>query len=135
MPSADPIQGISFTSLVTNDNSKFQSLGNFYTALGFRLTKNYSKVSNNGAASASNNPKLHIGVSNDSLKEIWLESFLFKNWMKIPTFYHGKKLMFMLEITVRNCVSLQPWRSDYQTCPTLRRFQRSWSFSLLILQR
>lgn len=75
MPSADPIQGISFTSLVTNDNSKFQSLGNFYTALGFRLTKNYSKVSNNGAASASNNPKLHIGVSNDSLKEIWLESF------------------------------------------------------------
>lgn len=75
MPIADPIQGISFTSLVTNDNSTFLKLATFYTTLGFRLTKNYSKVSNNGAASASNNPKLHLGVSNDSLKEIWLESF------------------------------------------------------------
>ncbi|KAK6456939.1 alpha subunit of 6-phosphofructokinase [Scheffersomyces xylosifermentans] len=75
MPSKEPIQGISFASLVTNDPAQFEELGRFYNRFGFRLTKNFSKVSNNGAASASNNPRLHLGVSNDSLRELWLESF------------------------------------------------------------
>ncbi|ODV78741.1 alpha subunit of 6-phosphofructokinase [Suhomyces tanzawaensis NRRL Y-17324] len=97
MPSVDPIQGISFTSLVTNDPAKYAQLGQFYHQLGFRLTKNYSKVSNNGAASASNNPRLHLGISNDSLNELWVESFPLQNvdanghilpWQELPV-YNG----------------------------------------------
>lgn len=71
----DSIQGISFVSINTNDTDKFLELYKFYNNLGFKLTKNYSKVSNNSTASASNDPKLHLGISNDSLKELWLESF------------------------------------------------------------
>lgn len=69
------LQGISFTSLVTNDPVKFNEVAEFYGALGFRLTKNYSKISNNGAALASHNPNLHLGISNDSLRELWIETF------------------------------------------------------------
>ncbi|KAK6462539.1 alpha subunit of 6-phosphofructokinase [Scheffersomyces coipomensis] len=79
MPSAQPIKGISFVSLVTNDSEVFEKLAYFYNELGFRLIKNFSKVSNNGAASATNNPSLHLGISNDSLREIWLESFPLQN--------------------------------------------------------
>ncbi|KAK6199293.1 alpha subunit of 6-phosphofructokinase [Scheffersomyces amazonensis] len=79
MPSVQPIKGISFVSLVTNDSDTFEKLAYFYNELGFRLTKNFSKVSNNGAASATNNPSLHLGISNDSLREIWLESFPLQN--------------------------------------------------------
>lgn len=69
------IDGISYISIVTDDNAKFEQLTQFYRGLGFRLVKNYSKISYSGAAAAANNPKLHFGVSNDSLKEVWLESF------------------------------------------------------------
>jgi 6-phosphofructokinase 1 len=69
------VEDISFLSIVTNDVVKFEHLFQFYVSLGFRLSRNYSKVSDNGAAGAVNNPKLHIGISNDSLRELWLESF------------------------------------------------------------
>ncbi|KAG2736176.1 hypothetical protein G9P44_000266 [Scheffersomyces stipitis] len=79
MPVPESIQGLSFVSIVTNDQTKFEKLAKFYTRFGFKLSKNFSKVSNNGAASASNNPRLHLGVSNDSLREVWLESFPLQN--------------------------------------------------------
>lgn len=76
------IHGFSFVSLVTTDVDKFTDIANFYIQLGFRLTKNFSKVSNNGAALALNNPKLHLGVSNDSLRELWIETFPLQNLNK-----------------------------------------------------
>lgn len=68
------IQGISFISLVTNKNEVFEKTAHFYKLLGFRLTKNFSKIT-----STSEFPKLQLGISNDSLKELWLESFPLQN--------------------------------------------------------
>ncbi|RCK64925.1 ATP-dependent 6-phosphofructokinase subunit alpha [Candida viswanathii] len=75
MPSPDAINRISYVSLVTNDPEKFDASFKFYNAMGFRLTKNFSRVSTNGAASGSHDPKLLLGVSHDSLREVWLESY------------------------------------------------------------
>ncbi|ODV67953.1 alpha subunit of 6-phosphofructokinase [Hyphopichia burtonii NRRL Y-1933] len=95
MPSS--VEGVSFSSLVTNDAKKFEQTCQFYNQLGFRLTRNYSKVSSNGSTSSFNDPKLHLGVSNDSLKELWLETFplqtldsngKIKPWQELP-FYCG----------------------------------------------
>lgn len=69
------IEGISFISLITNKNEEFEESANFYNKLGFRLTKNFSKITNN----SESKPKLQIGISNDSLKELWLESFPLQN--------------------------------------------------------
>lgn len=71
--SQNDIQGISFISLITNDNETFRQAAKFYNKLGFRLTKNYSKASNSGAVTSQ--PKLNIGISSDSLRELWVESF------------------------------------------------------------
>mmetsp|Transcript_1233 Transcript_1233/g.1248 ORF Transcript_1233/g.1248 Transcript_1233/m.1248 type:complete len:994 (+) Transcript_1233:159-3140(+) len=87
------IQGISFISLITNKNEVFEESANFYNKLGFRLTKNFSKITNN----SESKPKLQIGISNDSLKELWLESFPLQNtdengcvrpWQELPV-YNG----------------------------------------------
>lgn len=60
------VKGISAISLVTDDNAKFEETSKYYEKLGFRLVKNYNK-----------NYKQYdiLGISNDSVKEIWLESF------------------------------------------------------------
>ncbi|EER30310.1 6-phosphofructokinase alpha subunit [Candida tropicalis MYA-3404] len=75
MPSSDSINRISYVSLVTSVVEQFNDAFKFYSALGFRLTKNFSRVSTNGSASGSHDPKLLLGVSHDSLKEVWLESY------------------------------------------------------------
>lgn len=74
----DVVQGISYTSLVTKDKNAFIKVAEFYYNLGFKLVKNYSKLSGGGATDVFN-PKLHIGISDDSLQEIWLESFLLQD--------------------------------------------------------
>lgn len=91
------VDGVSFISFVTADAAKYSATAGFYHKLGFRLVKSYSKISSNGTASAANNPLLHLGVSNDSLKEVWVESFPLQNidaagnvvpWQELP-FYNG----------------------------------------------
>ncbi|KAG7193174.1 6-phosphofructokinase, alpha subunit [Scheffersomyces spartinae] len=72
MPSIDTVQGISSISLVTDDADKFNKVTNFYNSLGLRLVKSFSKLAQDGQSSE---PKTHLGISHDSLKEIWLESF------------------------------------------------------------
>lgn len=69
MPS---VEGFSFTSLVTNDPQKFHDTAHFYNKLGFRLSKYYSKASNGPGGDSQ---KLQLGVSHDSLRELWIESF------------------------------------------------------------
>lgn len=102
------VDGISYVSIVTNNNAKFEQLNKFYSLLGFRLVKNYSKVSNIGAAAAINNPKLQFGISNDSLKEVWLESFplqdvdengCLKPWQELKI-YDGDNSAKLAESTV-----------------------------------
>ncbi|EGW31115.1 phosphofructokinase alpha subunit [Spathaspora passalidarum NRRL Y-27907] len=73
------MEGLSFISLVTNSQDKFDNIARFYGKLGFRLTKNFSRVTSNGAEAAATNPKSHLGISKDSTREIWLESFPLQN--------------------------------------------------------
>lgn len=104
------VKGVASTSCVTSDPEVFNKSANFYNKLGFKLTKNYSKLSSIALASASANAqsKLHIGVSNDSLKEFWLESFPLQNldkdgnvipWQELPV-YHGDGLKALNHATV-----------------------------------
>lgn len=102
------VQGVSFISLVTPDSQKFRNTTQFYLDLGFKLVKNYSKVSSNGAASAANKPHLQLGIANDSLKEVWLESFPLQNldsdgnvipWQELK-FYDGDKTEQLGQSTV-----------------------------------
>lgn len=72
MPS---LEGISFISLVALNADDYEATAAFYAALGFRLLKNYLKIQNAGACGVADDPTLHLGVSNDSLKELWLQSF------------------------------------------------------------
>lgn len=82
---------VSFISLVTTDAGLFKKTAQFYHALGFRLVKNYNKVSTSAASSIVN------GISADSSKEIWLEALPLQNldehgnvvpWQEMP-FYEG----------------------------------------------
>lgn len=91
------VEGVSFFSFVTAAPDKFKTTAEFYNKLGFKLVKNYSKISSNGAASAANKPLLQLGISNDSLKEIWMEAFPLQKvdsqgnvvpWQEMP-FYNG----------------------------------------------
>lgn len=45
---------VSFISLVTTDAGLFKKTAQFYHALGFRLVKNYNKVSTSAASSIVN---------------------------------------------------------------------------------
>ncbi|AOA63104.1 6-phosphofructokinase subunit alpha [Komagataella phaffii CBS 7435] len=61
------ISALSFTSFVTNDDKLFEETFNFYTKLGFHATRSYVK---------DNRSDFELtGISTDSIKEIWLESF------------------------------------------------------------
>lgn len=96
------VKGVASTSFVTSDTKVFDKCANFYNKLGFRLVKNYSKLSSSALATASAlaQSKLHVGVSNDSLRELWLESFPLQNvdekgqlipWQELDV-YHGDGL-------------------------------------------
>lgn len=67
------IKGISAISLVTDDNDKYEQTYKYYEGLGFRWVKNYNK-----------NYKQYdiLGISNDSVKEIWMESFPLQEYDK-----------------------------------------------------
>lgn len=91
------VEGISAISLVTKDAQLFDKTSKFYSNLGFRLSKSYSKISSNDATSISSDPKSYLGISSDSLKEVWLQSFpiqpldaqgCVKPWQELP-FYNG----------------------------------------------
>ncbi|KAL7665440.1 ATP-dependent 6-phosphofructokinase [[Candida] zeylanoides] len=93
------VKGVASASLVTSDPELFDRSVEFYQRLGFRLAKSYSKLSSTAlaTASASTQSKLHVGVSNDSLREFWLESFPLQNtdsqgnlvpWQELAV-YHG----------------------------------------------
>lgn len=79
MPSPDAINRISYISLVTSDIDKFNQTFQFYSQLGFRLTKSFSKISSYGSGLGDNHPEFQLGVSHDSLKEAWLESYPLQN--------------------------------------------------------
>ncbi|KAI5956222.1 PFK1 [Candida jiufengensis] len=74
MPSVETISRLSYVSLITNSHDDFIKSFNFYSNLGFRLTKNFSRISYNGT-SGVNSAQLQLGVSKDSLREAWLESY------------------------------------------------------------
>lgn len=60
------IEGISSISLATADDQAFARTVAFYVQFGFRVVKTFAK----------NGPVVdHIGVSNDSIRETWLELF------------------------------------------------------------
>lgn len=65
------INGISSVSLITNKESKFSEAYKFYASLGLRVVKNYNKHTH----LALTNQYLNLGISNDSVREIWLEAF------------------------------------------------------------
>lgn len=70
---------VAFTSLTTSSDEAFQSALKFYKSLGFKVVRSYSHD-----IYATTSLK---GVSSDSLKEAWLESFklsLFKNGQRVP---------------------------------------------------
>ena len=102
MPSSsDAINRISYISLVTSDNDKFNQTFQFYSQLGFRLTKSFSKVSSYGSGLGANHPEFH-GVSHDSLKEVWLESYPLQNVDSNGNLRPGKKWKFMTVIIVKD---------------------------------
>lgn len=81
---------VSFISFVTADPEEFHRIAKWYHSLGFRLVKNYNKVSSVPAS-------VVLGISGDSSKEIWLEAFPLANlddqgnvvpWQEMP-FYQG----------------------------------------------
>ncbi|KAI5958710.1 PFK1 [Candida pseudojiufengensis] len=78
MPSVETISRLSYISLITNNQDDFLKSFKFYSDLGFRLTKNFSRISYNGS-NALNNSQLQLGVSKDSLREVWLESYPLQN--------------------------------------------------------
>ncbi|CAK9441561.1 uncharacterized protein LODBEIA_P54290 [Lodderomyces beijingensis] len=95
MPSLEPIDRLSYISLITNDQEKFLKSFKFYSDLGFRLTKSFSRVSPHGASAASM-PQLQLGVSHDSLREAWLESYPLQDldengylrpWQELSVYY------------------------------------------------
>ncbi|CAI5759733.1 unnamed protein product [Candida verbasci] len=101
------LERISFISLITNSSDKFLQTYSFYNKLGFRLTKNFSRISNDGA-SAANNPQLHLGISKNSLREVWLESYPLQNldsngnlkpWQELEI-YNGDNCEKLTESTV-----------------------------------
>ena len=70
---------LGFFSLVSHNGNTFKEGVNFYTKLGFRVLKNYSRLANTLLFSESENASLQRGISNDSFQEIWLESFSLQN--------------------------------------------------------
>lgn len=85
------VDSVSFVSLVTADAALFKKTAAYYHGLGFRLVKNFNKMSSSGNVAMLN------GVSTDSSKEIWLEALPLQNvdlegnvvpWQELP-FYDG----------------------------------------------
>ncbi|KAI5968969.1 PFK1 [Candida margitis] len=125
MPGVDNIQRLSYVSLTTTDQDKFLQSYKFYSNLGFRLTKNFSRVTTNGALGAYK-PQLQLGVSKDSLREVWLESYPLQEvddngnlcpWqeMKVYTGDDGEKLTESTVLKIR-------LSNEKQLKPTVKRF-------------
>ncbi|KAH3679935.1 hypothetical protein WICMUC_000678 [Wickerhamomyces mucosus] len=73
------LKGVAFTSLATHSEELFTSTLQFYKNLGFKIVRNY-----NNDLNARTSLK---GISHDSIKEAWLESFRlsqFKNGKRVP---------------------------------------------------
>lgn len=73
------VSGVAFTSFATKDAKIFEETVTYYRKLGFKLIRNYTRDLN-----ASSSLK---GVTHDSLKETWLESFKisqYKNGVRVP---------------------------------------------------
>lgn len=111
MPS---VNGISSISFVASDPAELEATGKFYTSLGLRLTRSYSK----NTAGFSSSPEYHLGVSSDSVREIWLESFPLQDtdkngclipWQELPIYTGDKsaKLSQLFVIKIRLPASLQ----------------------------
>lgn len=74
MAGKNEVLSIGFISLVTTDHDVFMRASQFYSKLGFKLIKNYSKISYHGSLSGGDNRSTLLGIASDSLREIWLES-------------------------------------------------------------
>ena len=111
MPS---VNGISSISFVTTDPAELEAACKFYTSLGLRLTRSYSK----NTSGFSSCPEYHLGVSSDSIQEIWFESFPLQDtdkngclipWQELPIYTGDKsaKLSQLFVIKIRLSGSLQ----------------------------
>ncbi|CCH41654.1 6-phosphofructokinase [Wickerhamomyces ciferrii] len=73
------VTGVAFTSFATKDIRPFEEAVKYYKALGFKLIRNYTRDLN-----ATSSVR---GVSHDSSREVWLESFKlsqFENGSRVP---------------------------------------------------
>lgn len=105
MPS---IAGVSLISLVATDAAQLRAACTFYQKLGLRLTRSYTKAN----ASGDIGPEYHLGVSGDSVQEVWLESFPLQDtdcngclvpWQELPIYTGDKsaKLAQLFVVKVR----------------------------------
>ncbi|CAI4470964.1 AIF_collapsed_G0019330.mRNA.1.CDS.1 [Saccharomyces cerevisiae] len=69
MQSQDSCYGVAFRSIITNDEALFKKTIHFYHTLGFATVKDFNKFKH------GENSLLSSGTSQDSLREVWLESF------------------------------------------------------------
>lgn len=69
MSGKEPCYGVAFRSLVTSDEDLFKKTVQFYHSLGFATIKDFNKFKH------GENSLLASGTSEDSLREVWLESF------------------------------------------------------------
>lgn len=69
MQSQDLCYGVAFRSIITNDEALFKKTIHFYHTLGFATVKDFNKFKH------GENSLLSSGTSQDSLREVWLESF------------------------------------------------------------
>lgn len=69
MSGKEPCYGVAFRSLVTSDEDLFKKTIQFYHSLGFATIKDFNKFKH------GENSLLASGTSEDSLREVWLESF------------------------------------------------------------
>lgn len=100
------VESLSFITLVTGETEKFNETAKFYQSLGFRLVKNYSKVSS-GSAFSQTFAEHRAGISGDSVREFWLESLPLQNvdengqvvpWQELP-FYDGDHTAHLSDAT------------------------------------
>ncbi|CAN3372002.1 hypothetical protein DIURU_001456 [Diutina rugosa] len=66
---------LSYASIVVTNEKKLEELYHFYTRLGFRLTKSYSKAGLSTHPAPEEGKSTLIGIASDSIRELWLESF------------------------------------------------------------
>ena len=65
----DNCYGVAFRAIATADEELFKQTVRFYHSLGFSTIKDFNKFKH------GENVVLASGTSDDSLREVWLESF------------------------------------------------------------